>query len=133
MTSFLWLFAQAPQAAPTGSFLFQLMPIFLILFFFYFLLIRPQKKREEEHRRLLDSLQRGQRVITSSGIHGTVAALQRDTVDIEIAPKVKITIQRSSIAGVLSASSPVPAPTDTPEVADDSSSESAPSFKKKKK
>jgi len=67
---------------------------------FYFLLIRPQQKRQKEQRKLLDSLKTGDKVITSSGIHGLIANVKETTFLVKIADNVKIEIEKGSIATV---------------------------------
>lgn len=95
--SFLF-FAQSKQ--PQGSMLIQFVPFILIFVLFWFLIIRPQRKREREHQSMLNSLQTGDRVVTSSGMFGDVAEVTPQTVVIEIAPKVKVTMQRQAISTI---------------------------------
>ncbi|MCK5543327.1 MAG: preprotein translocase subunit YajC [Desulfobacterales bacterium] len=77
------------------------MPLVILLVIFYFLLIRPQQKRAKEHRELVSNLKQGTRVVTSGGIHGTIASLDETTVTLEITEKVKMKITRGNIAIVL--------------------------------
>ncbi|OGP94404.1 MAG: preprotein translocase subunit YajC [Deltaproteobacteria bacterium RBG_16_54_18] len=88
---------QGSQQSPY-SFLIFMGVIFAI---FYFLLIRPQQKRQKEHRRLLDNLKKGDRVVTTGGLYGTIAGLADTTITLEIADKVKVKVGRSYIAGVM--------------------------------
>jgi preprotein translocase subunit YajC len=69
---------------------------------FYFLLIRPQQKRAKAHKALVESIKIGDSIITAGGIHGKVAAVQDDTIQVEIATGVKIKLSRSSIVTVKS-------------------------------
>jgi preprotein translocase subunit YajC len=71
--------------------------IFLI---FYFLIIRPQQKRAREHQKLIESLKKGDKVITSSGIHGKVVGLDDRTVLLEVDDGVKIKFEKAAIAVV---------------------------------
>jgi preprotein translocase subunit YajC len=66
----------------------------------YFLLIRPQQKRQKEQQKLLSSLKTGDKVITSSGIHGLIANVKETTFLVKIADNVKIEIEKGSIATV---------------------------------
>lgn len=66
---------------------------------FYFLLIRPQRKKQQEHESFLKSLKKGDRVVTNSGLYGTIVALADKDLTIEIAPRVNVKLLRSSIAG----------------------------------
>ena len=67
----------------------------------YVLMIRPQMKRQKEHRAMLDKLQRGDEVITSGGIAGTVTDLGDNFVSVEVANGVTLRVQRAAIANVL--------------------------------
>ena len=65
---------------------------------FFFLIVLPQRRRMAAHRALLATLDPGDEVITSSGIYGTIRSLDEDTVDLQIAPGVTITVARGAIA-----------------------------------
>jgi preprotein translocase subunit YajC len=77
--------------------------IFLILIFavFYFMLIRPQQKRQKDHRQLLQNLKKGDKVITTGGLQGTIVNLSDTVVTVEIADKVKVKVGRSYVAGLI--------------------------------
>jgi preprotein translocase subunit YajC len=77
------------------------LPLILMFVVFYFLLIWPQQKKAKAHRQVLSSLQKGDNVITSSGIYGTITGLTDTVVTLEIAEKVRIKVSRSAIAGVV--------------------------------
>jgi len=66
---------------------------------FYFLLIRPKQKKSKEHKALLDNLKKGDRIITSGGIIGTIVNIDDQIVNVEIADKVRIEMGRPYIAG----------------------------------
>ncbi len=94
----------ADSSAQTGS-LFQTMPLLLaILAIFYFLMIRPQQKAEKERQALLASLKKEDRVVTASGIHGRIWAVQDDSVILEISRDVRITVDKQAIRRRLSGS-----------------------------
>ena len=76
-------------------------PLILMFVIFYFLLIRPQQKKAKEHQKMIDNIKKGDRVITSGGIHGTITSLGDTSVSIEIAEKVKIKLSRGNIAALL--------------------------------
>lgn len=78
------------------SMLTLVVPMILI---FYFFLIRPQSKRAKEHQKFLDSLKRGDKVVTSGGMWGKISAVTDQTVDIEIAKDVKIRFSKGQVAG----------------------------------
>ena len=66
---------------------------------FYFLLIRPQQKKAKEHRTMLDALKKGDKIISSGGLHGVITGISDDAITMEIAPKVRVKITRGSVAG----------------------------------
>jgi len=76
--------------------------VFAIFGIMYFLLIRPQQKRQKDAKQMQSNLKVGDRVTTSGGIHGTVAAVSENTASIKVAEKVKIEVDRSAIAGIMS-------------------------------
>lgn len=78
----------------------QMLPLVAMFVIFYFLLIRPQQKRAKEHKAMLEALKRGDEVVTQGGIHGRVTGITDDVVNVEIAPEVKIRVQRSAISAV---------------------------------
>lgn len=82
-----------------GNPLVSLLPLVLIFVVFYFLLILPQQRRQKKHQKILEALDKGDRVITSSGIHGTIANVKERTVIVVIADGVKVEIEKSHIAG----------------------------------
>lgn len=75
-------------------------PLILMFAIFYFLLIRPQQKKAKQHKQLLASLKKGDRVVSSGGLHGLITGIADDVVTVEIAPKVRVKISRGSISGV---------------------------------
>jgi preprotein translocase subunit YajC len=91
---------QAGQAQPGGLWYMQLLPFAFIFIIFYFLLIRPQQKRQKEHQKLLSNLKTGDKVITSSGIHGLIANVKDTTFLVKIADNVKIEVDKNAIASV---------------------------------
>src|SRR5262245_29742699 len=85
---------------PLGP-LLQLAPFALILVVFYFLLIRPQQKKARETESMLESLKVNDQVITTGGVYGRIVKLSDKEVGLEIAPKVQIRLQRSSVGQVI--------------------------------
>jgi len=75
-----------------------IVPLLLMFAIFYFLLIRPQQKKAKEHREMISNLKKGDRVVTSGGIHGRITSLDEGTVTVEIADKVKVKILRGNIS-----------------------------------
>ena len=86
----------------------QFIPLILIFVIFYFFLIRPQQKKAKEHKIMVENLKRGDQVITSGGIVGTVErVMENDKVEIEISENVKVEIVKSTgIQGLLNTPEP---------------------------
>ncbi len=80
--------------------IFQFLPFLLIFGIFYLLLIMPMRKRQKKHQELLSKLTKGDRVITTGGIFGTVVEAEGDVLTIRIADNVKIQVARSAVAGL---------------------------------
>lgn len=68
-----------------------------IILIFYFLVIRPQQKRQKDHQRLLQNLKTGDKVITSSGIHGLISNVKEKTLILKVADNVKIEFDKASV------------------------------------
>jgi preprotein translocase subunit YajC len=101
-----WAYAQTSGAAPAGGggFFGQiniLIPFIAMFAIFYFLLIRPQQKKQRELRQMLQNLKRGDRVLTSGGIYGTIVRIRNDIVHLEIADQVRIRVNKNSISDVV--------------------------------
>ena len=80
-----------------GSGIGQFIPLILIFVIFYFFLIRPQQKKVKDHKAMVESLKRGDKVVTSGGITGRVERLiDNDKVEVEIAENVKVEIVKST-------------------------------------
>jgi preprotein translocase subunit YajC len=96
-------YAQAAGGAPAGFDLISLMPLVLIFVVFYFLLIRPQQKKMKAHRELIASVKRGDKVLTSGGIIGTVIKVEEgeDVLLVEIAKDVRVRVARGTISELL--------------------------------
>ena len=86
----------------------QFIPLILIFVIFYFFLIRPQQKKVKEHKIMVQNLKRGDKVVTSGGIVGTVERImENDKVEIEISEDVKVEIVKSTgIQGLLNTPEP---------------------------
>ena len=98
---FNWAFAQAAPGATEGGGTLTgfVLPMIFMVVIFYFLLIRPQQKKAKEHKALLENLKKGDRVITSGGIVGTIVNIDDQMVNLEIADKVRIEMSRPYIVG----------------------------------
>jgi preprotein translocase subunit YajC len=98
MMSVAW--AQGAASGSTGSTILSFLPFVLIFVIFYFLLILPQQKRQKKLKAMLEALKKGDKVVTSSGIWGTITNLGKETVTVQIADNTKIKVQRDHIARV---------------------------------
>jgi preprotein translocase subunit YajC len=72
----------------------------LIFVIFYFLLIRPQSKRAKEHKTMLENVKKGDKILTSGGIHGVIEGVDSDTLTVKISENVKIKLSRSGVASL---------------------------------
>jgi preprotein translocase subunit YajC len=105
LNSFYPLFAMMPGAAASGgegpSPFSMLLPILGMLLIFYFLMIRPQQKRQKEVQKMLAAVKKGDRVLTASGLYGTVAGVKDDVLVLQIADNVKVEMIKSAVTGVV--------------------------------
>ena len=94
--------APAPAAVPAiGEQLAQMLPMFvLIVVIFYFVIYRPQKQQREKHQTLISQLKKGDKVVTSGGIWGTVTNVGKETVTLQVAENAKIKVARDHILRV---------------------------------
>ncbi len=76
-------------------------PLILMFVIFYFLLIRPQQKKTKEHRQMVNNLKKGDRIVTSGGLHGRITAVSDSTLTVEISDKVRVKLNRGNVAGLL--------------------------------
>ena len=86
----------------SGQGISQFIPLILIFIIFYFFLIRPQQKRVKDHKFMVESLKRGDEVITSGGIIGKVErVMEDDRIEVLIGDNTKVQIIRSTITSLL--------------------------------
>jgi preprotein translocase subunit YajC len=93
--------AAAPAAAGQPSTLGMLLPFVLMFGVFYFLMIRPQQKKMKDHESLVTSLQKGEEVITNSGIFGKIHGIADKFITLEVDNNVRIKVLKNQIATVL--------------------------------
>ncbi|MFO1067159.1 MAG: preprotein translocase subunit YajC [Geminicoccaceae bacterium] len=92
--------AAGPAAAPFDF--ISLMPLVLIFVVFYFLLIRPQQQKVKAHRAMIDSVKKGDQVVTGGGLYGRVTRVEADnTVMVEIAPNVQVKVAKHTISDLV--------------------------------
>jgi preprotein translocase subunit YajC len=93
--------AYAADAAPAADPLMQFLPLIVIFALFYFMMIRPQMKRAKEQKNMLESLQKGDEVITAGGELGRVVKVSEAYVSLEIAENVVVHVQKPAITTLL--------------------------------
>ena len=85
-----------------GSGIAQFIPLILIFVIFYFFLIRPQQKRVKEHKAMVQSLKRGDEIVTSGGIIGTIdRVMEDDRIEVIIGENVKVQVIKTTITSLL--------------------------------
>ena len=94
-------YAQTAAGGAAPSALINFAPLILIFVVFYMLLIRPQQKKVKEHLAMLGQLKKNDEVVTSGGIYGKVVALTDTVVTLEVAPNVRIRVNRPQISEIV--------------------------------
>lgn len=86
--------------AEGGSTIGFILPMVLIFAIMYFLILRPQAKKQKQHQAMIESVQKGDRIVTAGGIHGTVAGVKEkeQTLIVKIDDNVKVELSRTSVA-----------------------------------
>jgi preprotein translocase subunit YajC len=87
------------MAATDGNPLIQIVPFVLILGIFYFIILLPSKRKQQKVQEFLDNLKVNDKVITTSGIHGQITRLGEQSLQLQIADKVRIEVSRAAIGG----------------------------------
>jgi preprotein translocase subunit YajC len=96
MVAFVLAMGAPPEG---GSPWLQLVPFVLVLAIFYFIILLPTKRKQQKVHEFLNGLKVGDRVITTGGIHGQVTRLGDDSVQLQVADKVRIEVARAAIGG----------------------------------
>ena len=97
------LIAMAPPQGGQGGgsdFMTTILMFAVIIAIFYFMILRPQQKRQKERVKLLESMKKGDKVVTAGGLHGTIVGIEDKTLLLQIADNVKVKVERSSISVV---------------------------------
>ncbi len=74
------------------------LPLILIIVVFYFFFIRPQMKKQKDARKYRESLKKGDKIITIGGVHGKITEVQEKTFTIEVAPEIRLRVEKSAVA-----------------------------------
>jgi preprotein translocase subunit YajC len=93
------------QAGSTAATVANFLPIIAIGLVFYFLVIAPANKQRKKTAEMLSTLKKGDRVLTTGGIYGTVQGVEPDAVYLKIAENVKVKVARSAISGLVASES----------------------------
>jgi preprotein translocase subunit YajC len=104
MVDYAYAAAQAPSGSGGGSMMVQIAFFAAIFAIFYFLLIRPQQKQKRDREVMLSAVKPGDRVVMSSGLHGTVVKLSDHAVTLKVADQVRLEFDRSAIGRIVPAS-----------------------------
>jgi preprotein translocase subunit YajC len=99
-------YAQGAGAAAGPSPLVSMMPIALMFIVLYFLLIRPQQKRTRDHEAMIETLKRNDEIVTSGGLYGRVQSIADKVLVVEIAPNVRVRVDRAQVASVVRGGKP---------------------------
>lgn len=86
------------QAAGGSSMLSTLIPMVLIMVVFYFFMIRPQVKKAKDHKKLISELKKGDKIVTTAGIHGRIVDLNETTFLIEVEGGTKIRFDKTAVS-----------------------------------
>ncbi|WP_320112362.1 preprotein translocase subunit YajC [Draconibacterium orientale] len=91
------LLMMQPQEGAEANPLMSFLPLLLIIVVFYFFMIRPQVKRQKETRKFRESLQKGDKVVTTGGIYGKVVKIEETAIQLEVAKDVVIKVDKNGI------------------------------------
>jgi len=78
-----------------------------IILIFYFMIIRPQQKRQKERQKMVENMKKGDKVVTSGGIHGIISGMDEKTVLVQIADNVKVKLDKGSVTIISSDPEPI--------------------------
>jgi preprotein translocase subunit YajC len=94
--------AQPQGGGASQNPLMAFMPLIILFAIFYFLLIRPQQKKAKQHREMLNSLRKGDMVITGGGLYGRIVDIDGDTLSLDVGNKVVVKVNRNYISALVS-------------------------------
>jgi len=104
MVDFAYAMAPGPAGGGGTGGIMSVLPLMIGMFaIMYFLIIRPQQKQRKEREALLSAIKKGDRVVTSSGLFGTVVGLSEHTVTLKVADQVKLEFERTAVARIVPA------------------------------
>ncbi len=91
------LIAMAQQPGQESNPLTMFLPLVLMGAVFYFMIIRPQSKRQKEREKMLSAVQKGDKVVTTGGLHGTVSSVEEATIIVQVAENVKLKFDKNAV------------------------------------
>lgn len=94
-----WLLAMGAPSPGAPSAWVQLMPFVLVVGIFYFVILLPMKRRQQKVQAFLAALKVGEKVVTSGGLYGTITRLSEQSVQVQVADKVRVEMSRSAVVG----------------------------------
>ena len=101
MVDVAYAMAQGPNGGGSQGVMMQLLFFAAIFAIFYFLLIRPQQKQKRDREAMLGTVRKGDRVVTTSGVHGTVVGLTEQMMTLKVADQVRLDFDRSSLGRIV--------------------------------
>ena len=108
MINIAYAMGQGGAAGEGGGGFSAFIPLILMFVIFYFLLIRPQQKKTKALREMIGNLKKGDRIVTTGGIHGRITGMSDTTLTVEISDKVRVKLNRANVAGLAQAAAPPP-------------------------
>ena len=104
MVDLAYAMGPSPAGGGNGGGIMSVLPLMIGMFaIMYFLIIRPQQKQRKDREALLAAVKKGDRVVTSSGLFGTVVGLSEHTITLKVAEQVKLEFERSAIGRIVPA------------------------------
>ena len=95
------LLEEPAETAPSGGFTNLLIPMLLVFGIFWIVMIGPERKRKKKHEELLGGLKKGDKVMTTAGIYGSVVQVKDDTVHLQVADGVRMKFARHAVQGII--------------------------------
>ena len=100
MINIAYAMGQGGAAGEGGGGFSAFIPLILMFVIFYFLLIRPQQKKTKALREMIGNLKKGDRIVTTGGIHGRITGMSDTTLTVEISDKVRVKVNRGNVSAL---------------------------------
>lgn len=95
-----WAMGDPGGGSGGGNPVAQLLPFILMFVVLYFLILRPQIKKQKDQQKMIDGLEKGDKIVTSGGIHGVITNLKDDVITVKIAENVRVDMSRAAVSRV---------------------------------